>query len=281
MDCLSRPYRNFHSPKLDYIGKLRKMLKFTIFTADFIMFQNLTNVHGYIFQGCHLWCNGFAYSCTICDDFNMDVVCALITPAITHAPHKSNHLLFMSPTTEFGSDEKCSCCSSTLTGICYSCSSCHDFNLHVRCALLPRTVHHMFDPHPLLLTTATPREAEGGCSSSRDEFFCEESLEGEGPLRWHYSCSKCDQWFHYNCITSIDQLSRMKVGVEARVDVHGCPIALVRLEDSVCAGRRCGACGDKLKLGDDGLAYECSNCFFGLHQNCAKKHLLKIHDESE
>ncbi|KAG6392088.1 hypothetical protein SASPL_146297 [Salvia splendens] len=237
---------------------------------------------GFSCIGCHLWCNGFAYSCESCD-FTLDVVCALITPAITHKPHKSNHFLFMSPTITFLTDKKCSCCSSTLTGICYSCSSCTDFNLHVRCALLPRTVRHAFDPHPLLLTTTGPREAKGGCSS-QDEFFCEvceENLEGEGPPRWHYSCGECDQWFHYDCIPSVDRLSRIKVGKDARVDVHGCPVALVRLEDGVCAGRRCGACGEKLKLGDDGLAYECSNCFFGLHQNCAKKHLLKIHDDEQ
>ncbi|KAL1533971.1 hypothetical protein AAHA92_15749 [Salvia divinorum] len=223
-------------------------------------------------KGCHLRCNGYAYSCETCDDFILDVVCALINPAITHEPHKSTHILFMSRSMiPFGIDEKCSCCTSILNGICYECSSCPSFKLHVRCALFPKTVGHAFDQHPLRLTTAAP---EGGTSGT-NEFFCEVCEENIEIERWNYSCSECDQWFHVDCIPSIDQLSRIKLGSNVRLDVHGCPVSLVRRDDSVCGGRKCGSCRETLRLGDDGLAYECCNCFFGLHQNCAEKHLLK------
>ncbi|XP_047953853.1 uncharacterized protein LOC125200159 [Salvia hispanica] len=102
---------------------------------------------GFSCRGCHLRCNGFAYSCETCDDFTLDVVCGLINPAITHEPHKSTHILFMSRSMII--DDKCSCCNSILNGICYECSSCPSFKLHVRCALLPKTVSHDYDQHPL------------------------------------------------------------------------------------------------------------------------------------
>ncbi|XP_042003787.1 uncharacterized protein LOC121752757 [Salvia splendens] len=223
---------------------------------------------GFSCRGCHLRCNGFAYSCENCDDFTLDVVCSLINPAITHKPHKSTHILFMSRSMII--DEKCSCCASILNGICYECSSCPIFKLHVRCALLPKTVRHYYDQHPLRLTTNAP---EGGTNGT-DEFFCEVCEERIDIEQWNYSCSKCYQLFHVDCIPSIDQLSRIKLGSHVRVDVHGCPVELVRRNDSVCSGRKCGSCHEALRLGDDGLAYECSNCFFGLHQNCANKHFF-------
>ncbi|KAG6414098.1 hypothetical protein SASPL_126816 [Salvia splendens] len=47
---------------------------------------------GFSCRGCHLRC----YYCETCNDFTLDVVCGLINPAITHEPHKSTHILFMS-----------------------------------------------------------------------------------------------------------------------------------------------------------------------------------------
>ncbi|XP_047942754.1 uncharacterized protein LOC125189525 [Salvia hispanica] len=223
---------------------------------------------GFSCRGCHLRCNGFAYSCETCDDFTLDVVCGLINPAITHEPHKSTHILFMSRSMII--DDKCSCCNSILNGICYECSSCPSFKLHVRCALLPKTVSHDYDQHPLRLTTKAP----GGGANGAGEFFCEVCEERIDIEQWNYSCSECDQWFHVDCIPSVDQLSRIKLGSRVRVDVHGCPVALVRRDDSGCISRKCGSCRETLRLGDDGLAYECCDCFFGLHQNCANKHFF-------
>lgn len=74
-----------------------------------------------------LQCNGFAYSSKTCDDISMDVVCALINPAITHESHDNTHILFMSLDTHFSDDQMCNCCSSILTGICYECSHLSQF----------------------------------------------------------------------------------------------------------------------------------------------------------
>ncbi|XP_057794920.1 uncharacterized protein LOC131011144 [Salvia miltiorrhiza] len=233
--------------------------------------QNSDISAGFSCKGCHLRCNGFAYSCESCDDFNLDVVCAMINPAITYEPHRSTHILFMSRNIQFGSDEKCNCCSSSLKGICYECSICSNFKLHVRCALLPSTIGHEFDQHPLQLTTKESRGAGGG-----DEEFCEVCEERIEKELCYYGCSECNQSFHVDCIPSVDRLSRIKLGANIRVDGHGCQLALVGRDDAVCGGRRCGSCWGVLNLCDDGLAYECSQCFFGLHQKCAKTPFVEL-----
>ncbi|KAG6414099.1 hypothetical protein SASPL_126817 [Salvia splendens] len=141
-------------------------------------------------------------------------------------------------------------------GSATECSSCSSFKLHVKCALLPKTVRHGYDQHHLRLAT----KAQEGGANGTDEFFyevCEERIDIE---QWNYSCSECDQWFHVDYIPFIDRLSRIKLGCHVRVDVHGCPFALVRRDDSVCIGHKCGSCRETLRLGDDGLAYECCNC---------------------
>lgn len=149
------------------------------------------------------------------------------------------------------------------------------------CALLTNTVdvEHVFDRHPLQLTTTSPTKSQhidGGDDDDEEEEdlceVCEEHIEKEP---WYYSCSECKHSFHVDCIPSVDRLSRIKLGSTVHVDGHDCPLTLTRQGFDGCGGLRCGFCGEDFKYSDNSLAYECCNCFTMIHHSCVVKSVLK------
>ncbi|XP_057810302.1 uncharacterized protein LOC131024781 [Salvia miltiorrhiza] len=225
-------------------------------------------------KGCSIKCSGFAYCCKTCRDFSMDVLCALMpasiycTPlhpcrsapaSITHASHGKTHILYMSRYS-YG---RCSCCNLSLYWtVSYECGNCRHLKLHARCALLPTTITHKFDAHPLNLTTSTRDDTQQICE------VCEEDIDKRC---WNYSCNDCEQWLHVNCIPFLDRrFSRVKFGGSVGFKCHDCPLTGVR--ESTLAGYRCDCCKSKFRYENykkEHRAYECSKCCYKIHETCA------------
>ncbi|KAL8261562.1 hypothetical protein R6Q59_025611 [Mikania micrantha] len=139
---------------------------------------------------CELPCNGFAYGCKQCE-YLVDVNCGFIPDAITHAAHP-NHLLQRYKPSSL--DRKtCKACFTYSENIGYYCHPCNFF-LHNYCALLlPGTIRHRFDKHPLSLRY---HPAENHAS----EYFCEICEDEFDPIsKWFYHCSTCASSMHTAC----------------------------------------------------------------------------------
>ncbi|GER38681.1 cysteine/Histidine-rich C1 domain family protein [Striga asiatica] len=90
--------------------------------------------------------------------------------------------------------------------------------------------------------------------------------------KWHYGCEECGQYFHANCIPCLDRLSKIKFGLEVLVECHDCPVACVRTVS--VDGYLCGHCGKSIRETDD-IAFECSKCYFRMHQGCVQELMIK------
>ncbi|KAL8261584.1 hypothetical protein R6Q59_025633 [Mikania micrantha] len=114
---------------------------------------------------CLLPSNGFAYGCKQCE-YLVDVNCGFLPDAMTHEAHP-NHLLQRFKTSADDLRTGCKACfifSGDIIG--YYCPPC-DYFLHNFCALLlPGTIRHKYDKHPLSLRY---HPAENHAS----EYFCD------------------------------------------------------------------------------------------------------------
>ncbi|KAL3637264.1 hypothetical protein CASFOL_019563 [Castilleja foliolosa] len=223
-------------------------------------------------SGCQRQCNGFAYT-RGCDIY-MDVVCAFMHTSVMHNGHAKSHILH--PPQYFFKPSTCICCGEKIVmhgEIGYDCNTCRNFNLHAWCALLPDTITHRFDRHPLKLLITTQRLIDDGDQGKEEEEnimfceICEQDMVDD--KRWHYGCKVCDQYFHVDCIPALDCLSRIKFGFTstARVTCHDCPLACVRAVS--VDGYRCGHCQVIIRESDV-IAFECSDCYFWIHEECAR-----------
>ncbi|XP_057763829.1 uncharacterized protein LOC130985073 [Salvia miltiorrhiza] len=225
---------------------------------------------GFFCDGCGIVCSGFAYCCKTCRDCNMDVLCALMPASITHASHGKTHILYMSSHYYSGT---CSCCNLYFAGrMSYECGNCRHLKLHARCALLPTTITHKFDAHPLNLTTSTRLTLLTTDDEHDDtQQICEVCEEDIDKRCWNYSCNDCEQWLHINCIPFLDRrVSRVKFGGSVGFKCHDCPLTGVR--ESTLAGYRCDCCKSKFRYENykkEHRAYECSKCCYKIHETCA------------
>ncbi|GFP91629.1 hypothetical protein PHJA_001306900 [Phtheirospermum japonicum] len=230
---------------------------------------------------CNRQCNGFAYACEECG-YYLDVVCAIMSSAsITHDAHAKSHIL--QPILGFTS-QTCICCAQNLRplyGVGYGCNNCRNFIIHAMCALLPDTVTHKFDRHPLKLittTTTTTLDHHPSVVSDQEEepMFCEICERDIDNRLWYYGCKECDQCFHTRCIPTLDHLSKIKFGftTTVRVPGHDCPLACVRALSVHGYPCQCGHC-ERIIREYDKIAFECSECYFRIHKKCAKELLLR------
>ncbi|KAL1535837.1 hypothetical protein AAHA92_28570 [Salvia divinorum] len=94
---------------------------------------------------------------------------------------------------------------------CYRCcnSSC-DFIVHVRCAVLPKSVSsHRWDKHHQLLLTYDATLNHLG------DFYCDQCETQMNPKSWMYYCSSCDLSFHPQCFqTTSGEYRNIKFGQE-------------------------------------------------------------------
>ncbi|KAM0020444.1 putative chromatin regulator PHD family [Helianthus debilis subsp. tardiflorus] len=95
----------------------------------------------------------------------------------------------------------CRMCLSGFTAdnnISFGCRPC-EFHLHAGCAfLLPETIRHRYDKHPLSLAYSPIENHEG-------DYFCEVCEEELNPNAWFYHCHECVQSIHTTCAPLVPQ----------------------------------------------------------------------------
>ncbi|KAJ0504182.1 putative chromatin regulator PHD family [Helianthus annuus] len=215
-------------------------------------------------------CNGFAYSCVQCD-YKIHVWCAFIPDKLIKHKSHPNHLLSSNDGyNRSGEDGYCRMCLSGFIDnneISFSCGQC-GFHLHLRCALLlPETIRHRYDKHPLSLAYSPVENHEG-------DYFCEVCEEELNPNAWFYHCHECVQSIHTTCAPLVPQSKACLYGglkvlgrqIKKRgiykPECHPHPLSFLFVE---------GRYGDCAKCGK-GFYFECifkcSECKFEIHARC-------------
>ncbi|XP_076887286.1 uncharacterized protein LOC143537385 [Bidens hawaiensis] len=141
---------------------------------------------------CNHFCKGFFYSCFICSSpYTVDVMCALVIETIRH----KSHLHLLSRVEKRLNKDYCRMCLSGFRSkeeSSFSCDTCN-FHLHRECALLlPETIRHRYDKHPITLCCSPIENHEG-------DYFCEDCEEELNPYISFYQCHVCVQSIHSAC----------------------------------------------------------------------------------
>ncbi|KAH7858389.1 hypothetical protein Vadar_023261 [Vaccinium darrowii] len=144
-----------------------------------------------ICQVCYMSCNGVSYGCVECDFF-LHLHCASLSflirkgaSSIVNIKHETHqHALKWKHGRYF-----CSACHESSSGLGLKCTIC-SFDLHPRCALLPRTIRNKYDRHPFSLLYF----------GTDEDYYCEVCEEEINPNCWFYDSGDCRRSLHVNCI---------------------------------------------------------------------------------
>ncbi|XP_076893062.1 uncharacterized protein LOC143544979 [Bidens hawaiensis] len=227
---------------------------------------------------CWLRCNGFAYGCMQCE-YYVDIHCGFIPDVITHEAHP-NHLLSRFKASSV--DHKCcKACGWGMEGIGFHCHIC-DFYLHSNCALLlPRTIRHKYDKHPLTLRYYPAENYIG-------EYFCEICDDEFDPTRWFYHCSTCAYSMHTACAPLKHQCERstsfvspviyyyLNVKFGRRIELR-CHPYLVTFVQGIKDDGQCIQCDRDLQYN---MIFKCFQCKFALHYGCGLECVQETPDTS-
>ncbi|KAM7502355.1 hypothetical protein LguiB_001259 [Lonicera macranthoides] len=225
--------------------------------------------------GCHLYCNGFSYTCSRCK-FYLDVQCGSLPNTIKHEGHHPNHVLSLRSKICNG----CDACSRTSYRpmLAYGCDSC-DFLLESRCALLlSQKVRHRYDEHPFILTYYPVKYHS-------DEYYCDLCEKPLNPKIWFYHCGYCDRSIHFGCLRPFYRWANIKYGRTLEIESHQHPLALApvihpdtKLNNSFRAITNYSRCDNCSKFLYNSIyvrnaylfGFRCVECDFTLCYECAE-----------
>ncbi|KAL8236671.1 hypothetical protein R6Q59_017752 [Mikania micrantha] len=218
---------------------------------------------------CRLLCNGYAYVCDRCD-FYVDVTCGLMPENITHKCHP-NHIL----RAKHGSKpSKClMCINKIFWELVFGCDIC-DVYIHPTCALLlPETITHVYDKHPMRLSYQ-PIE------NHKSKYFCEICEEKLNPHSCFYHCDECVQSVHSACAplilrcetethsddkwTSIYKFINVKFGSFHKYPGHPHCLSFAQ---GIKSDGDCNICRKRLQYK---MILKCVKCEFAIHCECSE-----------
>lgn len=228
---LQHPSHEKHKLKLAFVSYVWGMIKCT---------------------ACNLDCNGYLFKCDTCRLFTFDVKCALLPSTIAHKAHE--HSLVQ---TYWSKSNRCSSCGNVSRGFLFACEPC-GFYLDNECALLPESVHHRWDKHPLPLSFPPFSDRPG-------EFYCEICEEEIHPRHWHYHCRECDQSFHPRCIPGLGATRNCNFGRILEFGRHPHPLNFVREGEYRST---CDSCHERMY---GNRVFKCETCQFYICPKCVAK----------
>ncbi|KAK9007907.1 hypothetical protein V6N11_074821 [Hibiscus sabdariffa] len=148
-------------------------------------------------SGCGLQVVGSTFICTKSDcNFLLHKSCFELNSLLQHQSHPRHllQLLPVPPRDDHGARLfVCDACDDYGTGFDYHCSVC-EFDLHVGCARLPKTIKHVDHRHLLTLYYSF------SCIN-RDivSFVCDVCGQHVENKLWVYYCDECDFGIHLRC----------------------------------------------------------------------------------
>jgi hypothetical protein len=156
-------------------------------------------------SGCEDVISGPSYSCVTSKcEFYLHKSCFELEQSIKHESHIEHPLaLVASPPYKESDDFTCNACLKVGSAFDYHCKTCQ-YDLHVNCASLPKTVKRGDHEHPLVLfyTSVLKNKIEDQEDSG---FACDVCAKIVDERCWMYYCQKCDFGTHLDCISTAQQ----------------------------------------------------------------------------
>ncbi|KAI3463659.1 hypothetical protein Pfo_020322 [Paulownia fortunei] len=224
------------------------------------------NCLGMSCHNCYQVTNGLFYSCPDCD-FKVDIKCASLPNTIDYAAHPQHYLKQFLVT--HNCSHLCDACGQDLPygRLAYRCERC-ELVLDYKCALLPSSIKHRWDQHPLPLTYDANVDHPS-------EFYCEICELEMNPKSWMYHCRQCDQSFHPTCLPLSGDYKNIKFGQQYVIsNCHPRDHPLTHVQ--VATKLRCDLCRQDV-YGFRG--FECASCKFVMCLSCADEHKDAIQDD--
>ncbi|KAJ4712688.1 putative Cysteine/Histidine-rich C1 domain family protein [Melia azedarach] len=158
-------------------------------------------------HACSKYCHAFTYACNDCN-FVLDLDCASLQPSIEFEGHE-HPLTFFEKLLD---TPECKCCKFNPPDASYlRCVEC-DFNVHLFCSPLPRTIKHRSHECSLNLMDSLVVDYY-------DKQICDVCEEERDPQECVYYCAECNFIVEFNCVFSEVMLSleRNKGDVPLRI----------------------------------------------------------------
>lgn len=159
------------------------------------------------------------------------------------------------------------------TTMYFSCNTCRVY-IHSLCALLlPDTIRHAYDKHPMHLSYL-PIE------NHPSEYFCEICEHELNPHSCFYHCDECVQSVHSTCAplilqcetetyskfsTSLYRFSNIKFGRIHKADGHPHPLTFAQ---GIADDGQCSMCCKPLQ---HKMLFKCLQCNFAIDSECCKR----------
>ncbi|GLT35258.1 hypothetical protein SLA2020_097260 [Shorea laevis] len=230
-------------------------------------FEEWSNVHGKTrgvncSSGCGQPISTRFYACIDCKFF-LHKSCSELPLNITHPFHDNHPLTLLAKAPSLGF---CDFCGNLVNGFVYHCSSCQ-FDLHIKCALLPEFLngdfpkvdHHIHVEHPLFFIENLSHEVKLSCYY-RCSVCLEQLLDAS-----FYTCVVCKLFLHKSCSEPELPLYINHPFHEK----HTLTLTLTRMLPKWDREPFCQFCHDQPVSNSRGFFYHCSSCRFNLHIKCA------------
>ncbi|GLU00052.1 hypothetical protein SLE2022_174460 [Rubroshorea leprosula] len=224
-------------------------------------FEEWSNVHSETSgvncsSGCGQPISTQFYACIDCEFF-LHKSCSELPLNITHPFHDKHPLILLSGSPYEGGDLFCDFCGSYFAGFVYHCSSC-EFDLHIKCALLPKFLngefpkvdHHLHVEHPFFFIENLSHEVQ--LDFDRCCSVCLEQLSSDSSF---YTCLACELFLHKSCFET-----ELPLNINHPFHEHTLTLTFLKVDEEVC----CQFCHCLVEL-----FYHCSSCNFNIDIKCA------------
>ncbi|KAM7512289.1 hypothetical protein LguiB_011164 [Lonicera macranthoides] len=157
--------------------------------------------------GCEEDLLGPGYSCITSEcDFNLHKSCFKLAREIKHESH-IEHPLALLPSPPYKTSElTCDACLKVGSSFAYHCNTCQ-FDLHVNCASLPKTVKRGDHEHVLVLLYSSPYKKPTK-NEEAISFLCDVCNKIVDERCWVYYCKQCDFGTHLECVNTFRNSSQ-------------------------------------------------------------------------
>ncbi|XP_009587921.1 uncharacterized protein [Nicotiana tomentosiformis] len=135
------------------------------------------------------------YGCISCKYF-LHENCLNAPRFLDHSSHSYHRLTLLPVPTYTNRSYTCKACGSNGNGYSFSCAPC-EFDIHLRCALLPQTVLLPQHRHELELIFYSPFDDDEEDEST--VFVCDLCHDNADLNYWLYYCAECDFGTHLEC----------------------------------------------------------------------------------
>ncbi|KAM7508962.1 hypothetical protein LguiA_019415 [Lonicera macranthoides] len=168
-------------------------------------------------SGCEEDLLGSGYSCSTSKcDFNLHKSCFKLAQEIKHESHLEHPLALLSSSPYKTGELTCDACLKVGSSFAYHCKTCQ-FDLHINCASLPKTMKRGDHEHVLVLLYSSPYKKPAK-NEEAVSFLCDVCNKIVDERCWVYYCKQCDFGTHLECVNTFRNSSQTQSSIAQTIE---------------------------------------------------------------